>query len=83
MKDLLKMTAIVQMKMTTDAYLQILNEELKSVEDDTDDCPLNATALIKTLELSTNMTNLQSLEINRLRNQVDELLEIHKSHFDI
>ena len=79
----MKMNSIAKMKLTTDAYIEHLNEQLDDVEDDTSDCPLNATALVKTLELTTNMTMLQSLEINQLREQVDELLEIHKSHFAI
>jgi hypothetical protein len=83
MNKLLKMHSIAKMKLTTDTYLELLNEELNSVEDDTSDCPLNATALVKVIELTTNMTMLQSLEINQLREQVDELLEIHKSHFAI
>jgi len=83
MNDLLKMNSIVKMKMTTDVYLEMLNEELQSVDDDTADCPLNATALVKVIQLTTNMTNLQSLEIIKLRQQVDELTSIHQSHFDI
>tara|TARA_B110000977_G_C10707373_1_gene349853 strand:+ start:130 stop:381 length:252 start_codon:yes stop_codon:yes gene_type:complete len=83
MNKLLKMQSIAKMKLTTDAYLEHLNEQLDDVEDDTSDCPLNATALVKVIELTTNMTMLQSLEINQLREQVDELLEIHKSHFAI
>jgi hypothetical protein len=83
MNELLKMNSVAKMKMTTDTYLELLNEELNSVEDDTADCPLNATALVKVIELTTNMTMLQSLEINQLREQVDELTSIHQSHFDI
>ena len=83
MNNLMKMNSIAKMKLTTDAYLKHLNEQLDDVEDDTSDCPLNATALVKVIELTTNMTMLQSLEINQLREQVDELLEIHKSHFAI
>ena len=77
MTKLLKMQSIAKMKLTTDAYLEHLNEQLDAVEDDTDDCPLNATALVKVIELTTNMTMLQSLEINQLREQVDNLLDIH------
>ena len=83
MNKLLKMNSIAKMKLTTDAYLEHLNEQLDDVEDDTADCPLNATALVKVIELTTNMTMLQSLQINQLREQVDELTSIHQSHFDI
>ena len=58
MNELLKMNSVAKMKMTTDTYLELLNEELNSVEDDTADCPLNATALVKVIELTTNMTML-------------------------
>ena len=77
MNKLLKMNSIAKMKLTTDAYIEHLNEQLDDVEDDTSDCPLNATALVKVIELTTNMTMLQSLEINQLREQVDNLLDIH------
>ena len=83
MNKLLKMQSIAKMKLTTDAYIEHLNEQLDDVEDDTSDCPLNATALVKVIELTTNMTMLQSLEINQLREQVDALTSIHQSHFDI
>ena len=77
MTKLLKMQSIAKMKLTTDAYLEHLNEQLDAVEDENEDCPLNASALVKTLELTTNMTYVQSLEINQLREQVDNLLDIH------
>ena len=83
MNKLLKMQSIAKMKLTTDAYIEHLNDQLDDVEDDTSDCPLNATALVKVIELTTNMTMLQSLEINQLREQVDALTSIHQSHFDI
>ena len=83
MNDLMKMDAIVKMGKTTGLYLDHLNEQLDQVEDDNADCPLNAHALVKTLEMITQLSLVQSLEINQLNEKVEKLTEIHQSHFDI
>ena len=83
MNDLMKMDAIVKMGKTTGLYLDHLNEQLDQVEDENADCPLNASALVRTLEVVTQTVLRQAIEINLINEKVNKLTEIHQSHFDI
>ena len=63
--------------------LDALNEQLDQVEDENADCPLNASALVRTLEVVTQTVLRQAIEINLMNEKVNKLTEIHQSHFDI
>ena len=77
MNDLMKIETIAKLKLTTDTYLNHLNEQLDAVEDEDEDVQLNASALVKTIELTTNMCLVQSLEIINMQENINELLDIH------
>ena len=73
----MKIETIAKLKLTTDTYLNHLNEQLDAVEDEDEDVELNASALVKTIELTTNMCLVQSLEIINMQENINELLDIH------
>ena len=79
----MKMEEIIELGKTTGLYLDHLNEQLDAVDDENADCPLNASALVRTLEMVTQTVLRQAIEINLMNEKVNQLTEIHQSHFDI
>ena len=77
------MEDIIELGKTTGLYLDHLNEQLDAVDDDNQDCPLNASALVRTLEVVTQTVLRQAIEINLMNEKVNKLTKIHQSHFDI
>ena len=78
-----RMEDIIELGKTTGLYLDHLNEQLDAVDGDNKDVSLNATALVKTLEVLTQTVLRQALEMNLMTEKVNKLTEIHQSHFDI
>ena len=77
------MEEIIELGKKTGLYLDHLNEQLDAVDDENADCPLNASALVRTLEMVTQTVLRQAIEINLMNEKVNQLTEIHQSHFDI